>query len=225
MMKGSGNRHLMEVRVTGGWDFVAFVENLANGRPVSFSGCEVLQVTDVFSHLRSDIECEILTHGLSNLLERQILTEDVVPRGATSSVVRDILLRFLSSIEVDSELIIVDPYFFHSNNAAYLDLVKDILEPFAGVMSDLYIVTLPDKVRGQADVMNAIASRCPDVAVHPKTSTDYHDRFWLSHGRRRGLLTGSSLNGLGRKYALIDRLAEDDVQVIVGSLRESGVLT
>lgn len=54
-------------------------------------------------------------------------------------------------------------------------------------------------------------------------SKNFHDRFWIAD-RERGLIIGSSLNKIGSKIFLIDRLSEADVAAIVAEIgRESAV--
>lgn len=45
-------------------------------------------------------------------------------------------------------------------------------------------------------------------------SSDFHDRFWLLNGER-GIVVGTSLNGIGNKIFLIAPLEHDDVKIIM----------
>ena len=219
-------RHLMEVRALAGWDFSAFVEDVANGRIASLAGCDIIQINDVFSELRADIEGAIATHGLSNLLRRQPLNEALVPPGAPSDHVRGLVLRFMDALGVDSEVVIVDAYFFHSTHCGYADLVTSILERFLPTLSRVVVITSPETrhLRGKAAVEQAIAQMVPRPSLIHRTSLEYHDRFWITASRSKGLVMGTSLNGLGRRYALLDRLDDADVKAIVASLDQAGLL-
>jgi hypothetical protein len=54
-------------------------------------------------------------------------------------------------------------------------------------------------------------------------SEKFHDRFWLADGAR-GLVVGTSLNGLGKRYALVDFMQPSDVRDVVQALKTEGFL-
>jgi len=218
---------ILRVTTPPEWDNVAFVENIANDRPVLFTGCNVGVVSDPVIGFRQEIGTAILKDGLSTVLCRQLLTEDVVAPGQKPDAVRDIMVRFLTELGVDSELIVVDPYFYATTrDAEYPQFVADILAPFSGVLREVRVITRPDKIDKsvQKGVDSAICAKCTSVNVSLGTSDEYHDRFWISASRTKGILVGTSLNGLGRKYAVVDRLKDADVENIVRSLVSSGLV-
>jgi len=50
--------------------------------------------------------------------------------------------------------------------------------------------------------------------ISTKYSDVFHDRFWIAD-EVRGVFVGTSLNGIGRRYAIIDYLQQRDVVDIV----------
>ena len=40
----------------------------------------------------------------------------------------------------------------------------------------------------------------------------------------KGLFIGTSLNGIGRRYALVDNMRDEDTETIVGELRRLGLM-
>ena len=218
---------ILEINAPEEWDFLAFVESVANGRPVSFAGCKVYQVTDLFWHFRQQIEDAVIQKGFSNLLRRQLLTEALVPPGEKPDHIRDLLIKFLTATGVDEELIIVDPYFFApAQDPSYPDLVCQIIRPFMNVLRRINVITWPNKVDSSVKwaISRGIQNLGNDIVINHATSPEYHDRFWISSSRSKGIMTGSSLNGLGRRYAVVERLSEDDVKDIVASLERGGLI-
>ena len=53
----------------------------------------------------------------------------------------------------------------------------------------------------------------PSIQTEGIESNAFHDRFMLADGQR-GAFIGTSLNGIGRKYALIDYMRDEDAQEI-----------
>ena len=63
----------------------------------------------------------------------------------------------------------------------------------------------------------------PKVSVKIKTTREFHDRFWIVD-EKKGLFIGTSLNGLGRKYALTDFINDEDIADIVEKLKQLNLL-
>lgn len=221
------NEIILRLLPRDGFDQEKFVIDLANGRPVDLSKCQVFQINNVVSEFREAIIQEILKNGLSGFLRRRLLLEKVVPPGRDSNYVADIIMEFLKVIDVDDELVIVDPYFFASTSSSdYPALVQSILSPFATQLRAIRVVTLPDKVDPiLKQTIEAVVKRLnAAIEMTHSTSRDYHDRFWISSARSKGILLGSSLNGLGRRYAIVDRLSATDVKDVVDSLVASKLI-
>jgi hypothetical protein len=58
----------------------------------------------------------------------------------------------------------------------------------------------------------------PHISVEHSKSKYFHDRFWIADDLR-GIFVGTSLNGLGKKYALVDNIRDSDTNSIVEELR------
>jgi hypothetical protein len=208
------------------WDNVKFVVDVANGRPVSFQGSGIEMISSIFTSFQEEIKDEVLRVGLSTILRRQLLQESIAAPGATADFIKDLLIGFLQSIDTHGELIIVDPYFFPSKwDATYPQRIVDVLDPFLPILTDLKIVTLPKfDVALKAAVLALLAKQKSNLTITCHTSEKFHDRFWISDGRTQGIVTGTSLNGLGKRYALVDRLNSGDVQEVVSALQTEGIL-
>jgi hypothetical protein len=215
------NEIILRIKPPSTWDNDTFVENIANDRPVSFGGCEVGYIQDLLLSLREEIVDEIISNGYSNLLRTVELTEAVVKPGQPKNFVETLMIKFLRKCDIDNELILVDPYFYaftHDRN--YPQFVANILSPFKETLSTIKIITLPNKVDStlKAAVENGIHALNPAIDIQHAASELYHDRFWITAQRTKGIITGTSLNGLGLRYAIIDRLNKVDVRDIVNSL-------
>jgi hypothetical protein len=221
------NEIILRVKVPQGWDNKKFAEDIGGGRPVSFADCNIEFVTDIFTSFRDEVLAGITHDGLSNLLRRQLLLEDFVQLGQPQNFVETIMIKFLREVGVDGELIVVDPYFFApTSESDYPHLVESIIRPFSQALSTIYIVTRPNKVnpRLKQEIKNVIQNMNASIQLIHTTSSNYHDRFWISANRSKGILTGTSLNGLGKRYAIIDRLASSDVAEIVKSLKNENLI-
>ena len=200
---------------------------MANGRPVDFSGCEVLQHVSIIDSFRQEFLEYIRTHGLTSLITRAPLTETLVERGTKPDEVRFLLQVFLLDLSVTTDLAIVDPYFLAAQkNVNYPQLIEQILEPILPGLCKLTLVTLPNKVDQTLviDIKNLLINVAPHLTIVAKTSEAFHDRLWINPVSGKGFLTGSSLSGLGKKYALVDNLQPSDVSDILAALRDENLI-
>jgi hypothetical protein len=207
-------------------DFSQIVLGIANGVPVDLSSYEVIQHNSIVDGFASEFRSYIFQHGLTSFLRRGPLTEALVAPGATPNHVQMLLHGYLVSLEVTTELVIVDPYFFARFEPGYPRLVKEVLQPILGALRSLTIVSLPDRVNALAlsAVKNELNSNATHVNLIHRPSSVFHDRFWMNPISGRGFITGCSLNGLGRKYALMDHLESSDAAEVLAALRREQLL-
>jgi hypothetical protein len=221
------NEIILRIKPHPQWDNGKFIEDIANDHPVSFVGCDVALLQDLFFSLKEEIAEEVARYGLSNLLRLERLVGAVVEPGQTKNFVENLMVKFLQNVDIDNELIIVDPYFYASTaDRDYPQFVANILRPFHDKLSTIKIITLSNKVNAaiKTAVENEINSLNSTIDIQHTTSDLYHDRFWITGKRAKGIIAGTSLNGLGRRYAIIDKLHEDDVKDIVNSLISNNLI-
>jgi hypothetical protein len=178
---------------------------------------------------RDEIVDYILEHGVSHLLNIQILNEDVVAVGAPQSKILQVLLKYLKKLEIDNELIITDPFFLAPTRIPnYSDLIEALLVSFLPVIDVIRIITSANPAKIDTSLKSTIETKLkshkPSLQIIHATTNDFHDRYWISGNREKGLVTGTSLNGLGIKFALVDRLNTSDVRQIVTELTGLGLL-
>lgn len=214
---------LWELIPKDGFDYVKIVEDLANKNQVDLSDCEVRQHNSVIDSFKEEFTSYLLTHGLSSLLNRGLFEEAVVKKGEDQSAIVNWLHIFLDSIEITTELVIVDPYFLASGSDA--TLIQSALSPILPTLQKITLVTLPNQVN--QDVLSTLRSSLSSNAnfqINHQTCNDFHDRFWINPLNKKGFLSGTSLNGLGKRYAIIDRLQDSDTEEIIDVLTQENLL-
>jgi hypothetical protein len=221
------SRIILELITREGFNFDEVVQDQANGQRVDLSDCELIQHISVIDSFRDEFIKYIEQHGLSALMRRETLTEALVAPGTTSSTIELLLQGFLKALSVGNELVIVDPYFFaKTTDASYPNLIQNVLLPVLPRLRTLTVITLPNKVDTAlvANISHALTLHAPNLSVFHKTTTTFHDRFWINPVSSKGFICGSSLNGLGKKYALVDHLQQSDAKDVINALRKQGLL-
>jgi hypothetical protein len=210
-------------------DYSEILEGIATKQPVSFNNFNVSYVHD-FEHLMLSLNDEVVDYlfekGYSSLVNSEPINEAIVTPGTNEPKIVGVLKKYLTKMQVDKELIIIDPYFFPSHaDAGYPDMIAEILKESLAIIDDLIFVT-SNKVNTtlKTQIESKLKSHKSSLNIRHAISANYHDRYWITNKREKGLLTGTSLNGLGKRLSLVDRLNTSDVREIVNSLQLEGII-
>ena len=202
-------------------DFQEIVIKVANNEDINLSDFKVSIAYDIVYTFKEEIIKHILEHGFNSIVNSQALLEHIVVQGETQPAIISTMQLFLDTIMIDNELIILDPYFFaKTRNPQYVTLITDILSKYLAVIDKLIIITntystnIPLKTAFEAQI-RVIK---PGINITHQVTDDFHDRFWISNGRTQGIVTGTSLNGFGNKYSLIDKAKPSDIADIIAAL-------
>jgi len=168
-----------------------------------------------------DIHEGILAHGITHYLNAIVATEAFIPMNSSVSSVAHIIKQYVEKLDSKKTLTIIDPYIFpHKPDDGYTDSLIHIFNKHLKSCKELRFVTKKDhnkKIRQQ--IAAQIRQINSGIKISVVFTNDIHDRFWIVDDNA-GLYVGTSLNGIGKKYTLIDYLKEDDVADIVGILQQ-----
>ncbi len=153
--------------------------------------------------------------GVSKTLRLQPLTEAVLPDNTPREVLLDTIRYQLAQCKAVHTLLVVDPYLFPAQpDLTYKDDLISLFRAAATAGLAIEIATKANRNTAlQAAVVADIQQINPSVSPLFKYTDAFHDRFWIADGER-GVFMGTSLNGIGRRYAVADYLAEEDARAI-----------
>lgn len=153
--------------------------------------------------------------GPSAILRVVPLTEAVLPDNTPRDQLLDTIRYQLNRCNPTQSLLIVDPYLFPANpDANYLQDLISLIAPAVERGIDPTIATKADRNGAlEASFLSGLASLRVGATASIKYTNAFHDRFWIADDER-GLFVGTSLNGVGRRYAVADYLDEADAQEI-----------
>jgi hypothetical protein len=178
-------------------------------------------IDDPIDDFRDDFLKYITTYGFTSYINRELILEDIVQKTDKKDKIVEIMKSFLDEIKIDKDLIIIDPYLFsETKDNSYVDFLMLILSDYLSRLEKIILIT---NAKVDEQLKNIIEDRIKkinqEIDIQHFKSDDWHDRFWISNTSEKGILTGTSLNGLGKRYAIIDRLAEVDVKAIIKILK------
>jgi hypothetical protein len=189
------------------------VMQLANDmKPKGYS----LTYVDKSVFVRLEMKAILLAKGATAVLSHSSLNEDVLPDNTPKDTIADTLRYKLKWCAPTSSLTIIDPYMYP--NAPDPDYETYFVKVFGDAIKEcphLTIVTLTNRNTAlEAQIHSAIRLIAPQITIATKYSNVFHDRFWIGDDLR-GVFVGTSLSGIGRRYAVIDYLRDEDTAQIV----------
>jgi hypothetical protein len=182
---------------------------------------EIREVTSLAHAFRDDFLDYIAENGMSSLLSYTITMEDVTSPSMSVNDVELIISKFIERLRPIKRLLIIDPYFYGTSPTAH-QLLERLLLPH---QTDLVEITVICNNTGAPNATNmrlAINSGAPNATISEIQSSAFHDRFWINPDLGSGVVMGTSLNGIGRKVALVDRLQNTDVADLVAEAKAVG---
>lgn len=144
-------------------------------------------------------------------LKIHCLTEEVLQKNLTDDEIEETVFRYIRKISElgCDELIVLDPYLYRKPREDETDIAQRILRK----CEFRNIITVTNKKHADKRAMKSLTEEM-NGKLKVRFLNDFHDRIWIAN-RSSGFLTGTSLNGIGKKYCTILELEEQDVKDIV----------
>lgn len=173
-----------------------------------------------------EVQEKLQSEGQSAFLELMTFQEDISPK-APPKTAQQFIAERLNALGPTSDLIIVDPYLFPTKPklgvegyAKYLaELISPIVVPDARVKC---VVNTKANQNVIESVEKELASSGTCVSISITRTEHFHDRFWIAD-RSKGVVIGTSLNGLGGRVFFMDTLSGADVGFLVHELEGIGI--
>ena len=190
-------------------------------------------ITSPIDSFKEDFVDYIKKYGLSSFLKRSGIEECVLGKNMPlldiTSLVSDYVNEILDQLSTSQELIIVDSYLFKDNprcsSADLQNRIANILNAHINKIDKIICIT--DSRNYDVTIKSAVETSLKSInsalTIDVQYSTDYHDRFWIAN-RNKGIVVGTSLNGLGNKMALIDFMDSVDIKDVVDDLKTNGLI-
>lgn len=177
-------------------------------RELSNSSLEELQIDVIFCKHISNAELNEAFHQA--LGDNQLFCEETLWVNMTNEEKTRKMMEYFNKIETaGNELTIIDAYLAPKSEADdYFVFLTKILNATMASKITVYTKTSKnnlERIRGDLDMPLKIVN-----------TSHFHDRFWLT--QKKGFLTGTSFNGIGKRFSVIYELTDDDVSAIINEI-------
>ena len=161
----------------------------------------------------------IVENGISSLFKFSLTCDAVTHGGIHVDEITDIVLQFVEKLNGVKDLFIIDPYFY-SDDPTCVALFGKMMSTLAEQLRSVTFFTNGNRASKRSAMHSALKTVAPKVLIEDVVTDEFHDRFWIDATNMSGIVMGTSLNGIGKKIALIDHLSKRDASEIAKLARQ-----
>ena len=164
--------------------------------------------------LRPHIQQHIIDHGLSSLFYNRMTCDAIMHPGFTTDEIEAVVLGIMSKLDGVKHLLIIDAFFYDDKPECLLVLEK-IVRSMSSKLEKVTLITHGKRVSMRPGMHNVFSTVVPGIQINDVVTEDFHDRYWIDVENTKGVMVGTSLNGIGKKIAMIDHANVADTREIV----------
>lgn len=155
------------------------------------------------NELRPHLQKHIIEHGLSSLFYHHITCDAVMHPGFTTDEIEAIVIGIMSQLDGAKHLLIIDAYFYDDKPYCLL-LLEKIVRSMSSKLEQVTLITNGKRANLRPAMHNVFSKIVPGIQINDVISDEFHDRYWIDFDSTKGVMLGTSLNGIGKKIAMID---------------------
>lgn len=199
------------------------VKNLKDGEDIShffkrFYESELSRDFGVYrlslDALRAEIQQHIIERGLSSLFYNHLTCDAITHTGIRTDEIEAIVLGIMSTLDGVKHLLIIDAFFYDDKPDCLL-LLEKIVRSMSSKLEKVTLITHGKRVNTRPAMHNVFSTVVPGIQINDVVTEDFHDRYWIDVENTKGVMVGTSLNGIGKKVAMIDHANSADSREIV----------
>ncbi|MFM0025306.1 hypothetical protein PQR70_03365 [Paraburkholderia madseniana] len=161
----------------------------------------------------------IVENGISSLFNFSLTCDAVMHGGIHVDEIFDLILQFFDKLKGVKDLFIIDPYFY-SDDPDCVALFGKMMSAISEELRSVTFFTNGRKSNKKSAMHSVLQKVAPKASIDDVVTDEFHDRFWVDAEKNVGIVMGTSLNGIGKKIALIDHLSEYDARDIANLARQ-----
>jgi len=200
------------------------VEPMSIQRAVDSLGVEISLVKER-DIVDSAVQQLIASGSITQAFARTRLDEEILPKTSRPAPLIQAIEARLRNLAAADSLTVIDRFLLPAKfSPDYPSTLQSLLSVATTGARRLVLITESSYDAGLLNSVSlALHASNPGLVVNHYSDSDFHDRFWIAD-ETRGMVVGTSLNGVGKRFALLDGLSQDDTADIVRALRGKGIL-
>lgn len=179
-------------------------------------------IVDPVFYFREEFVDYLAKNGFSSLLKHHITCDSIVSPGMSIDVIENTIFEFLKKLIPAKNLLIIDPFLYGKPGVGTCSLFSRLISPFSGHLKKITVISNGQNEINKLPMQNEILKIDCNIAIIDIKTENFHDRFWINPDEKTGVVMGTSLNGIQKKIALVDKLSESDVLEILDHAKAVG---
>lgn len=164
--------------------------------------------------LRPHIQQHIIDHGLSSLFYSHMTCDAIMHPGFTTDEIEAVVLGIMSKLDGVKHLLIIDAFFYDDKPDCLL-LLEKIVRSMSSKLEKVTLITHGKRASMRLGMHKVFSTVVPGIQINDVVTDQFHDRYWIDVENTKGVMVGTSLNGIGKKIAMIDHANAADTREIV----------
>ena len=159
----------------------------------------------------------IIEHGISSLFHYSVTCDEILHPGFHVDEIEKVMLGFVRKLNAAKNLLIIDPFLYskHSDKVETLNLFERMMGELSKNLETVTLITNGQDTKGKSAMLGVLSKVVPAVQIKDVITDEFHDRFWIDPDNLKGIVMGTSLNGISKKICLVDHISSADVRQIV----------
>lgn len=215
------NEVILTIQVSEENDYETFVDKLNQIGVIA--DYHVSEIAFPQYSFRDHFIDHIVNHGFHSLLNYSISMEDVTSPSMSVNDIEEVFMKYVTKLAPSKRLLIIDPYFYAGNsNSNTHELFVRLISPIIDDLEEIYIVSNNSNGQMKSLMHTQISNQNPTVSIFDTQTNAFHDRFWINIDDKKGLIVGTSLNGIGNKISIVDSINGIDVEELIRLAKSEG---
>ncbi len=120
----------------------------------------------------------------------------------------------MSKLDGVKHLLIIDAFFYDDKPECLL-LLDKIVRSMSSKLERVTLITHGKRASVRPVMHNVFSKVVSGIQINDVVTDDFHDRYWIDVENTKGVMVGTSLNGIGKKIAMIDHANAADTREII----------
>lgn len=174
-------------------------------------------VPDPVIYFRDDFINEVVNNGFGSMLNFTVTMDDITTPSMQINDIERVFHKFVEHLKPINHLLITDPYFYPK--LVDVDTVATkFIQLINPIINEIDRITVVYNGKNQSSISQYIENlkkANPNIQLENYITQDFHDRFWLNPTVKKGIVVGTSINGIGKKISLVDTLNSVDASQVI----------
>ncbi len=174
-------------------------------------------IADPVMYFRNDFINEVVNNGFSSMLNFSLTMDDITTSGMHIDEIERVFYKFIKHLKPINHLVITDPYFYPKLDEVDIVAAKfiQLINPIINEIDKITVVSNGKNKSSINQYIKNLKKANPKIQLKNYITQDFHDRFWLNPTAKKGIVVGTSINGIGKKISLVDTLNSVDASQVI----------